>query len=67
MKIGIVVDNYKVPTYKKSLTGLGFEFETEPWKHECTSIIVNTDDPEAKGKIQSMCTQLETYFKAMRN
>lgn len=67
MKIGIVVDNYKVSTYKKSLDDLSLNYETKPWKHKCTSIIVNSDDPEAKNKIQSMCMELETYFKARRN
>lgn len=67
MKIGIVVDNYKVSTYQKRLEKERFVYESHPWKQDLTSIIVKSDDPSAKDKVESICTELENYFFALRN
>lgn len=46
MRAGIVLDDYKLPIYKRHLTAANFTYEEAPALIEGTkSLIVNTDDP----------------------
>lgn len=43
MKIGIVADNYKLPTFEKALEKAGFKYTKTPFVKKTTTIHVETD------------------------
>lgn len=63
MKVGIVVDNYKLEKFKQELIKLGLtDFKTFPFKESTTVIQVMTP-PNKVNDVKKMCQQLELHFK----
>ena len=58
-KIGIVADNYKLPTFRRELTAAGFQFEEKSFTQSTTALFVTTDRVEELGalckKVQVAC------------
>ncbi|MGR3218474.1 MAG: hypothetical protein ACUZ8H_01470 [Candidatus Anammoxibacter sp.] len=67
VKCGIVVDNYKLRTYKRRLKKEGYtDYKTSPWEFQTTTIAVKVD-PKDVGHIHKICKELEAMFLRNRN
>lgn len=61
-QFGIVCDNYKLNKFKKELSNGGFQYMTEPFKGETTTIIVISTGAQLM-KIKKICEKVEFHFK----
>ncbi len=67
VKIGIVVDNYKLMTYKVTLKKKGFDdFKTFSFADNTTSIKIKAKAIDI-GTINEICKELEEHFAALKN
>ena len=65
---GIVVDNYKVNTFKEQLTAAGYKFteHSSPIGGEITTIKVEFEDIQFS-ELSDLIKKINTYFQAQRN
>ncbi len=66
VKIGIVVDNYKLSTYKRVLKAHGYEFTDVELLDNTTSILIETSSDKTD-HLNSVCADLDVYFYAKQN
>jgi hypothetical protein len=62
LKVGIVVDDYKVDKMKRELTGAGYEFKASPLFNGTTHINVQVPDDKID-EIKKLCQKVEFHFK----
>lgn len=56
MKVGIAVDNWKLPVFRKRLTEAGYEYQDGGARtFEATLLTVHADDMLALGKVIEAC------------
>lgn len=56
MRVGIGVDNYKLPVFRRRLTTAGYEYrDAGPLTGDTTLLTVETDDPLALKKLLKEC------------
>lgn len=65
-RIGIAVDNYKLPRYREEIAKEGFEIKSENYYTKDITIIHIITDVEKVEKLGNMCTRLEIHFKTMK-
>jgi len=68
-KIGIVLDNYKVEEFKKTLINNGFtEIVQTPFAKQPLSMTLLTTEVDEKEvtRLQSILTQLEVFFRTRK-
>lgn len=67
LKIGIVLDNYKILKYKKKLIDEGFEdFKLHKYFHNTSMLKINVSE-ERKDELQGLCEELEKEFAISKN
>ncbi len=66
MKIGIVVDNYKVERFKRVLTENGFKFTVSPGVTRSTSSIMIEGTASDAERINVICKQIQSYYQKNR-
>lgn len=66
VKIGIVVNNYKLSTYKRVLKAHDCEFDAVGFSDNTSSISVSVT-PDRVAHLKSVCEDLEIYFRGKQN
>lgn len=67
VKVGIVVDDYKLKKFLKTLKKEGFSnFKTHSFTKFTTSILIKTTAIRI-GEINVICNKLEKHFTALKN
>ncbi len=61
-QFGIVCDNYKLNKFEKELTKAGFQYNTEPFKYDCITIIVIAPAKKLM-EVKKLCEKVEFHFK----
>lgn len=63
IKVGIVVDNYKLKKFEETLRERGFtDFKTSPFTKNATTIQIHTEQDNAP-EIGKICRLLDMHFK----
>lgn len=67
LKIGIVLDNYKILKYKNKLIEEGFnDFKLHKYFHNTSVLKVSTPE-ERRDELQTICEELEKEFAISKN
>ncbi len=67
MKIGVVVDNWKLPMFERALSHSGFVFEKTPFTADTTTLAVTCAEDRVE-HLKTICINLQRIaFKQKQN
>lgn len=61
MKVGIVVDDYKLPKFREALNKVGFVFSDKPFTKGVTAIFLHIQ-PSQLNELKKICIELQINF-----
>jgi hypothetical protein len=61
MKVGIVVDDYKLPKFREALNKKGFVFTDKPFTKDVTAIFLHIQ-PSQLNEVKKICVEQQINF-----